>query len=104
VDEYQRVLVHPSVAARADGEHHPQKDPAPGPAHISDVSDRAVGSAVLDVQPGAAGGGCSLDSTMHHPDLHGTRAHALAAFTGGAVRTRRAGGKLIVKSTLLTAR
>jgi NADH:ubiquinone reductase (non-electrogenic) len=38
VDEYQRVLVHPSVAARADGEHHPEKDPAPGPAAVSDVA------------------------------------------------------------------
>lgn len=50
MDEYQRVLVHPSVAARADGEHHPEKDPAPGPAHVSDVSARAGGSALLHVQ------------------------------------------------------
>ena len=65
MDEYQRVLVHPSVAARADGEHHPEKNPAPGPAAVSDVSDRAGGSAVLDVQESheTAARCCTLNST-----------------------------------------
>jgi hypothetical protein len=118
VDEYQRVLVHPSVAARADGEHHPEKDPAPGPAAVSDVSDGAVGSASLLVQHPPVlmqlavapvwTAGCTtqickaqVESICSASDLHGTCAHVLAACTGGAVRGRRAGGKLIVESSSL---
>ena len=115
VDEYQRVLVHPSVAARADGEHHPDKDPAPGPAHVSDVSNGAAGAARLRVHqlPVAAVRCCSLDMCSshggqhagqwhaQHPQLHDTYAHPLAACTGGAVRSRRAGGKLVAESSSL---
>lgn len=36
MDEFQQVLVHPSVAARADGEHG-SANPAPGPGQPSEV-------------------------------------------------------------------